>query len=143
MTNSLSFPHVFQTTGEHLLELRIDTEDTVVELNDENNGVNNNHYQLTVQISQIGVRITPLMEDGSVPLTPSDLEQALTKTLDPSTGSMLTYEFMLQNEGTSPISVGLTVTPVQRVDDQGILQSLLTNGGNYSMKQVHGTCSIR
>ena len=123
VTNSLSFPHVFQTTGEHLLELRIDTEDTVVELNDENNGVNNNHYQLTIQISQIGVRITPLMEDGSVPLTPSDLEQALTKTLDPSTGSTLTYEFMLQNEGTSPISVGLTVTPVQRVDDQGILQS--------------------
>ena len=122
-TNSLSFPHVFQTTGEHLLELRIDTEDMVVELNDENNGINNNHYQLTVQISQIGVRITPLMDDGSIPLTPSDLEQALTKTLDPSTGSILTYEFMLQNEGTSAISVGLSVTPVQRVDDQGILQS--------------------
>ena len=45
VTTSLSFPHVFQTTGDHLLELRIDTEDTVVELNDENNGVNNNHYQ--------------------------------------------------------------------------------------------------
>ena len=123
VTTSLSFPHVFQTTGDHLLELRIDTEDTVVELNDENNGVNNNHYQLTVEISQIGVRITPLMEDGSVPVTPSDLEQALTKTLDPSTGSLLTYEFLMQNEGTSAISVGLSVTPVQRVDEQGILQS--------------------
>ena len=87
MTTSLSFPHVFQTTGDHLLELRIDTEDTVVELNDENNGVNNNHYQLTVPISQIGVRITPLMEDGSVPVSQSDFEQALTRTLDPSTGS--------------------------------------------------------
>lgn len=125
MTTSLSFPHVFQTTGDHLLELRIDTEDTVVELNDENNGVNNNHYQLTVPISQIGVRITPLMEDGSVPVSQSDFEQALTRTLDPSTGSSLTYEFLLQNEGTSAISAGLTVTPVQRVDDQGILQSPL------------------
>ena len=123
VTTSLSFPHVFQTTGEHLLELRLDTEDSVVELNDEINGINNNHYQLTVQISQIGVRITPLMEDGSIPITPSELEQALTKTLDPRTGSMLTYEFMLQNEGTSAISVGLSVTPVQRVDEQGILQS--------------------
>ena len=123
VTTSLSFPHVFQTTGDHLLELRLDTGNSVVELNDENNGVNNNHYQLTVQISQIGVRITPLLEDGSIPITTSELEQAFTRTLDPRTGSMLTYEFMLQNEGTSAISVGLSVTPVQRVDEQGILQS--------------------
>ena len=120
---SLSFPHVFQTTGEHLLELRLDTGDDVIELNDENTGVDNNRYQLIVQISQIGVRITPLMEDGSIPQTPVDLAQAMTRTLDPSTGSIITYDFILQNEGTSPISVGLSVTPLQRIDDQGILQA--------------------
>ncbi len=120
---SLSFPHVFQTTGEHILELRLDTGDDVIELNDENTGVDNNRYQLTVQISQIGVRITPLMEDGSIPQTPVDLAQAMTRTLDPSTGSIIIYDFILQNEGTSPISVGLSVTPLQRIDDQGILQA--------------------
>ncbi len=120
---SLSFPHVFQTTGEHILELRLDTGDEVIELNDENTGVDNNRYQLTVQISQIGVRITPLMEDGSIPQTPVDLAQAMTRNLDPSTGSIITYDFILQNEGTSPISVGLSVTPLQRIDDQGILQA--------------------
>lgn len=120
---SLSFPHVFQTTGDHILELRIDTGNDVVELNDESAGVDNNRYQLTVQISQIGVRITPYMEDGSLPETPLDLSQAMTRTLDPSTGSVITYDFLLQNEGTSPVTVGLSVTPVQRVDEQGILQA--------------------
>lgn len=122
-TTSLSFPHVFQTTGEHLLELRLDTGDEVVELNDENTGIDNNRYQLTVEISQIGVRITPLLEDGSVPQTPVELAEAMTRTLDPSTGSTITYEFELKNEGTSAISAGLSVTPVQRIDDQGILQA--------------------
>ena len=122
-TKSLSFPHVFQTTGAHVLELRLDTLNSVEELNDEDNGINNNIFQLTVEISQIGVRITPLLEDGTLPTTPSQLEDALTKTLDPREGSVLSYEFMLQNEGTSAISVGLTVTPLQAIDENGILQS--------------------
>ena len=73
-TTSLSFPHVFQTTGDHILELRLDTGDSVTEINDETNGLDNNRYQLTVEISQIGVRITPLMEDGSLPETPLELD---------------------------------------------------------------------
>ena len=122
-TTSLSFPHVFQTTGDHILELRLDTGDTVTEINDMTNGLDNNRYQLSVQISQIGVRITPLMEDGSLPETPLELEQAMTRTLDPSTGSIITYEFQLKNEGTSEVTVGLSVHPLQRVDEQGILQA--------------------
>lgn len=122
-TTSLSFPHVFQTTGDHILELRLDTGDSVTEINDETSGLDNNRYQLTVEISQIGVRITPLMEDGSLPETPLELEQAMSRTLDPSTGSIITYEFQLKNEGTSEVTVGLSVTPLQRVDEQGILQA--------------------
>ena len=122
---SISFPHFFENTGDHILEIRLDSSDSVVELNDENSGLNNNILQISVEVGQIGVRITPLMDDGSFPGTPVQLEQALTQTLDPRLGSLATYQFVLQNEGTEAIQVGLSVTPVQIIDDQGILQAPL------------------
>lgn len=122
-TNSFSFPHVFLSTGDHLLELRLDTGDDVVELNDENIGVDNNKIQMTIQITQIGVRLTPLMEDGSYPSNQAELDSAHTQTLDPRTGSLVSYDLVLANEGTETISVGLSVTPVQRIDENGIMQA--------------------
>ena len=120
--DSLSFPHSFSSTGAHLLELRLDSDFEVEELNDEAAGIDNNKIVISVTVSQIGVRVTPLMEDGNLPQTPSQMEQAMRRTLDPRTGSSIYFDLELRNEGTSPISVRLSVSPVQIVSENGILQ---------------------
>ena len=121
MLDSLSFPYAFSTTGLHTLELRLDSTSEVNELNDESNGADNNRILLHINVSQIGVRLTPLMEDGTVPSTPAELSQAKTRTLDPRTGSWVLFELEMRNEGTSQISVGLSVSPVQRLDNDGVM----------------------
>ena len=120
--DSLSFPHSFSSTGAHLLELRLDSDSEVEELNDEISGIDNNKAVISVTVSQIGVRVTPLMEDGNLPQNPSQMEQAMKRTLDPRTGSSIYFDLELRNEGTSPISVRLSVSPVQIVSENGILQ---------------------
>ena len=70
LLDSVSFPHSFSTTGTHQLELRLDSTSVVQELNDESSGSDNNRYHIEVNVSQIGVRLTPLMEDGSLPSNP-------------------------------------------------------------------------
>ncbi len=120
--DSHSFPHSFSSTGEHLLELRLDSDNVVEELNDGSSGIDNNRIVISVTVSQIGVRVTPMMEDGNFPQTPSQLEQAMTRTLDPRTGSSIYFDLELRNEGTSTITVRLSVSPVQIVSENGILQ---------------------
>ena len=121
MLDSLSFPHSFSSTGLHVLELRLDSESEVDELNDESTGTDNNRMLLHVNVSQIGVRLTPLMEDGTVPSNPAELSQAMTRTLDPRTASWVLFDLEMRNEGTSEISVGLSVSPVQLLGDDGVL----------------------
>jgi len=123
MLDSLSFPHSFSTTGLHVLELRLDSDSEVVELNDELTGTDNNRILLHINVSQIGVRLTPLMEDGSVPNNPAQLSQAMTRTLDPRAASWVLFDLEMRNEGTSQISVGLSVSPVQMLGDDGVLYS--------------------
>jgi len=123
MLDSLSFPHSFSTTGLHVLELRLDSNSEVDELNDESIGIDNNRILLHVIVSQIGVRLTPLMEDGSTPSNPAELSQAMTRTLDPRTASWVLFELEMRNEGTSEISVGLSVSPVQLLGNDGVLYS--------------------
>ncbi len=120
--DSYSFPHSFSSTGEHLLELRLDSDSVVEEINDEISGIDNNKIVISVSVSQIGVRVTPMMEDGSFPSNPAQLNQAMSRTLDPRTGSSIYFDLELRNEGTSPISVRLSVSPVQIVSESGILQ---------------------
>ena len=62
--DSLSFPHSFSTTGEHVIRLFLDSSSEIDELNDELTGNNNNIIEIIVQVSQIGVRVTPLLESG-------------------------------------------------------------------------------
>tara|TARA_B100000029_G_scaffold139987_1_gene135130 strand:- start:623 stop:3325 length:2703 start_codon:yes stop_codon:yes gene_type:complete len=119
--DSVSFPHSFSTTGMHELELRLDSDSEVSELNDEISGVDNNWIRIYVNVSQIGVRLTPLMEDGSVPSNPAELSQAMVRTLDPRDASWVLFELEMRNEGTSEISVGLSVSPVQLLGDNGVL----------------------
>jgi uncharacterized membrane protein len=121
VVDSISFPHSFSTTGTHELELRLDSNSEVSELNDENSGIDNNWIRIFVNVSQIGVRLTPLMEDGSVPSNPAELNQAMARTLDPREASWVLFELEMRNEGTSEISVGLSVSPVQLIGDNGVL----------------------
>ena len=123
LLDSVSFPHSFSTTGTHQLELRLDSNFDVEELNDESSGIDNNRYLIEVNVSQIGVRLTPLMEDGSLPTNPAQLSQAMTRTLDPRHASWVLFELEMRNEGTSEISVDLSVSPVQLLGDDGILYS--------------------
>tara|TARA_B100000686_G_scaffold127433_2_gene134705 strand:+ start:4930 stop:9690 length:4761 start_codon:yes stop_codon:yes gene_type:complete len=121
MLDSVSFPHSFSSTGTHRLELRLDSGSVVQELNDESSGVDNNRLQIEVNVSQIGVRITPLLEDGNLPTNPAQLSQAMTRTLDPRYASWVLFDLELRNEGTSEISVGLSISPVQLLGDDGVL----------------------
>ena len=120
--DSLSFPHSFSSTGEHVLRLSLDSSSEIDELNDELTGTNNNVIEIVVQVSQIGVRVTPLLENGELPSSPSELQDAKSRSMNPRDSSSVYFSLELRNEGTSPISVQLSVSPVNVISDNGILQ---------------------
>ena len=120
---SFSIYHSFQSTGPHLVRLTLDHLSEVSELNDETTGTDNNFFEILFNVTEIGVRITPLMEDGSHPLTFEDSESAKHRTIDPSMSSSASFQLELLNQGTSQITVDLTHTAVQVVDDSGILDT--------------------
>ena len=120
---SLSLYHSFSTTGEHVLRLTLDYLSQVDELNDETTGTDNNVFEFIFEVTQIGVRITALMENGSLPSNFEEGIQARSRNLDPSTASWVNFQLELRNEGTSEIDVKLSITPVQVVDETGILNS--------------------
>jgi uncharacterized membrane protein len=80
---SLSFTHSFVTTGEHVVQLRLDSLSEVSEFNDELDGINNNIFNYSFNVSQIGVRIIPLFEDGTIPNSLEELNDAKARNLDP------------------------------------------------------------
>ena len=118
---SLSYPHIFSTTGLHTIMLTLDSDSEVIELNDEASGLNNNIIQIDVYVSQVGVRLTPLLPDGSYPSTPSELDQSKVRYLDPSESSAVTFDLELKNEGTSEVTVDVSASPVQLSDVGGLL----------------------
>ena len=118
---SLSYPHIFSTTGLHTLMLTLDSNSEVVELNDEISGLDNNRVQIDVYVSQVGVRLTPLLSDGSYPTTPSELDESKVRYLDPSVSSAVTFDLELKNEGTSEVTVDISASPVQLSDVGGLL----------------------
>ena len=120
---TFSIYHSFQSTGNHLVRLTLDHLSDVEELNDENSGVNNNVFELLFEVTEIGVRITPLMEDGSYPSTFEEAQLAKLRNMDPSSTTFGNFHLELLNEGTSEITVDLLVTKVQIVDEAGILQN--------------------
>ncbi len=120
---SHSLYHSFSTTGEHVLRLTLDYLSQVDELNDETTGTDNNVFEFTFQVTQIGVRATPLMKNGSLPGDYDESIQARSRNLDPSTTSWVVFQIELRNEGTSEVDVKLSVSHVQIVDEAGILNS--------------------
>jgi len=118
---SLSFTHSFATTGEHILQLTLDSFSEISEFNDELNGVNNNIFNYSFDVSQIGVRLTPLLENGNIPVGMEELTEAKNRNLNPRADTSILYLLELKNEGTSQITVDLTVSPLQIINEQGIL----------------------
>jgi len=120
---TFSIYHSFSTTGSHIVRLTLDHFSEVDELNDENLGTNNNVFDLQLDVTEIGVRITPLMADGSHPSDFQELESAKSRDIDPSLVSWAEYQLELLNEGTSEITVELTTSAVQIIDDSGIMNT--------------------
>ena len=122
---TFSIYHSFSTTGAHIVRLTLDHFSEVDELNDENTGSNNNVFDIELDVTEIGVRITPLMADGSHPSDFQELESAKYQNIDPSQVSWAEYQLELLNEGTSEITVELTASAVQIIDDSGIMNAPL------------------
>jgi hypothetical protein len=85
--------------------------------------VNNNIYDLQVNVSAIGVRITPYLESGVPPVGEAEYEAAKTRHIDPSLDDEVNIRFKVANEGTSNESIDLRVTPVQYVRPNGMLDA--------------------
>jgi len=120
---TFSIYHSFSTTGTHIVRLTLDHFSEVVELNDENSGTNNNLFELELDVTEIGVRVTPLMVDGSHPSDFQELESAKSQNIDPSLVSWAEFQLELLNEGTSEITVELSTTSVQIIDESGIMNT--------------------
>ena len=121
-SDSFSFQKQFTSTGIHTIRLTLDSTNNVTEMNDEVDGTNNNVAEIDLNITAIGVRISPHMQDGSIPDDNDEVEIARKQTLDPSTGTEVSWDLTLANEGTSDEEVVLIVTPVQMMEESGALQ---------------------
>ena len=108
-----SIYHTFTSTGQHELRLTIDSDSEVVEINDENNGINNNIHNLSVNVSAIGLRLIPMMSDGNEPSTPEEISNAAIHELDAGNETEIDVPFKLRNEGTSEEVIEISVTNVQ------------------------------
>ncbi|MBT6972647.1 MAG: S8 family serine peptidase, partial [Euryarchaeota archaeon] len=113
---SASITHAFTTTGAHILRLTIDVDDQIAELNDGNSGYDNNVKQITINVSALGVRIIPLLEDGSEPTTAEQSSAAAMKSFDAKTASQIDIGMILRHEGTGNESVTLSVGSVRMVN---------------------------
>ena len=121
-SDSFSFQKQFTTTGIHTIRLTLDATNNVTEMNDEVDGTNNNVMELDLNITAIGVRVTPHLPDGSMPADSDEVEIARKQVLDPSTGVEVSWDLTLANEGTSDEEIVLVVTPVQMMEENGALQ---------------------
>ncbi len=115
---SLPLTHSFETTGTHVLRLTLDYLSEVDEFTDENN-----IFEYSIEVTQIGVRLNALMPDGSIPTLPDEVSDSRFQTLDPSISSSVEFKVHLKNEGTSVIDVGLSISQVQTLNQFGILNS--------------------
>ena len=74
--DSISFFTQFNSTGTHTLRLTLDTNNQVPELNDGVSGTNNNVLETDIEVTAQGLRVIFLDDDGMIPQTPQDREDA-------------------------------------------------------------------
>jgi len=110
---TLSFYWTFSTTGPHLLRLTLDSNDDVVEINDENNGINNNVKEITINVTALGLRLIPLLQDGSEPSTANQTIAASNKTLDARNETSMKFDMILRHEGTGTETVTISTGSVR------------------------------
>ena len=147
-SDSFSFQKQFTTTGVHTIRLTLDSTNNVTEMNDEVDGTNNNIAELDLNITAIGVRITPHLPDGSMPADADEVELARKLVLDPSTGTEVSWDLTLANEGTGDEEVVLIVTPVQMMEPGGALnpteddwEKATSTEGPYSLTSAQGVAN--
>ena len=140
--------HTFSTTGTHTLELKLDTDDDVIELNDAQRGTDNNVFTLDVEVSALGVRVIPYADDGTLPATSQERDAAAQHDFDVRNRSDIEIPIRVQHEGTGNRTVTVTVTQVQAIDDAlpGVLLSPkdawskgLNETGPYAVKEFGAT----
>ena len=103
----------FSTTGTHTLKLSLDVNNDLDEMNDESSGVNNNILEIDVVVSALGVRVIPLDDDGNVPVSEAERQQAAIKQFDVRNDTDIDIPISIVNEGTGTEMVTLSYTNVQ------------------------------
>ena len=134
--DSFTITWTFTTTGTHLLKLELDSAADVVELNDENAGINNNLHTLDLIVSATGLRLIPLADDGSE--DPSSVDRVLDAKNETEKG----YRVMLRHEGTGNRDVSLTVGNPYQLDlaNPNLLLSPNDNWDSYANRS--GTLTL-
>ena len=105
--DSLTLFHSFTTTGDHDMRLTVDVDSSILEVNDEINGLNNNIEEMTISVAALGVRLVTLDSNGA------EDESMVNQTLNPSTAEGYTWPVVLKHEGTEMQSVKLHLSQVQ------------------------------
>ena len=114
--DTFQITHSFSQTGTHNLKLELDIMDQISEINDANNGVDNNIFEMSINIAAEGIRIVPLASDGTVPTSSEEINSASQRDMDPLNETQKTFDINLQHEGTSSETIQFTVTPVYKFD---------------------------
>ena len=133
--DSISFFTRFNSTGTHTLRLTLDTNNQVPELNDGVSGTNNNVLETDIEVTAQGLRVIFLDDDGMIPQTPQDREDAANVAMDVRNETGLTLPFVIVHEGTGDQSVSLTVSSVQEPDI--IYPSILNSPEDQWSKSVN------
>ena len=105
--DSLTLFHSFTTTGDHNMRLTVDVDSSILEVNDEINGLNNNIEEMTISVAALGVRLVTLDSSGA------EDENMVNQTLNPATAEGYTWPVVLKHEGTETQSVKLHLSQVQ------------------------------
>ncbi len=113
MIDSYTIFHQFTTTGVHSLRLSIDTGNSVVEMNDAVNGLDNNVWQQDVEVMALGLRVVVENDDGTIPSTALEREANADMVLDVRNDSGIDIPLSILHEGTGNQSVKLSATTVQ------------------------------
>jgi len=105
--DSFSLYHTFTSTGGHNLRLTIDSDNDVVEINDESSGVNNNIRERNIVVSALGLRLVTLDSNGQ------EDSNLVNQTMSPAVSEGYTWPVVLKHEGTGNQSVSLHISQVQ------------------------------
>ena len=103
----------FSTTGIHTLKLSLDTNNVILEMNDESSGIDNNIITTDIEVTSLGVRVVALNDDGTEPITAGERSASAIKVFDVRNETGIDIPIRIKNEGSGTQSVTLSVTNVQ------------------------------